>query len=209
MALFQKSVTNKYLLNLDTDEIERVFLSFRGFLRTAKRGQELSALSVLNSKILKFYYEMNFNLGMNLTTRLAIEYLKLLPVLKTEKQQVEVLGEKAGQMLLLNNVLQTKATKFIKRIKANLGVLKITKKIENFYDYDFKTFILELKKQKIKPEFKAQYQWEGYFDSYKEEINQLQNQINQTDKQIDRVIYKLYQLSPEEINIVESTIVKN
>jgi TolA-binding protein len=39
-----------------------------------------------------------------------------------------------------------------------------------------------------------------------QKVNELQNQINQTDKEIDRMVYDLYQLTSEEIEIVENSV---
>ncbi|MCP3658838.1 MAG: hypothetical protein GY830_00380, partial [Bacteroidetes bacterium] len=55
--------------------------------------------------------------------------------------------QKSDTMLDLNKQLQTKKTKFLTRIKDNLSIPKITKKLDTFYIHDFKTFISELKKQ--------------------------------------------------------------
>ena len=109
-------------------------------------------------------------------------------------------------MLSLNKQLQEKNIKFINRIKSNLEIEKITKKLDAFYNFDFKTFITELKKQKIKLSFNQQDEWEDYFDSYKKEINELQFQINKTDDEIDQMVYELYGLTDEEIEIVEKEI---
>jgi peptidoglycan hydrolase CwlO-like protein len=49
-----------------------------------------------------------------------------------------------------------------------------------------------------------QDEWEAYFTSYKNEINQLQSEIEKTDKEIDRMVYELYGLTEEEIKIVEN-----
>ena len=38
------------------------------------------------------------------------------------------------------------------------------------------------------------------------ETNQLQQQIKSTDKKIEKLVYKLYDLTPEEIKIVEESI---
>ncbi len=116
------------------------------------------------------------------------------------------LTAKADIMLSLNKELQIKSDKFIKRIKSNLEIQKISKKLQNFYNFEFKTFISELKKQKIKLSFKDQDKWEDYFDSYKQEINELQNKINQTDKEIDKMVYQLYELTDKEIEIVENSV---
>jgi len=37
-------------------------------------------------------------------------------------------------------------------------------------------------------------------------INNIQNQINQTDKEIDKMVYELYELTAEEIEIVENSV---
>jgi len=48
-----------------------------------------------------------------------------------------------------------------------------------------------------------QDEWEEYFSSYKSEINQLQTEIKTTDITIDRMVYKLYELTEEEIQKIE------
>ncbi|MCD4746875.1 MAG: hypothetical protein K8R58_11310, partial [Bacteroidales bacterium] len=110
--------------------------------------------------------------------------------------------------------LQEKKNKFLNRVKDNLGAIaptrghvpltiKISKKLNAFYDYDFKIFVTELKKQKIKLFLVQQDEWEEYFTAYKNEINQLQDEINATDKEIDQMVYELYELTDEEIGIIE------
>jgi len=44
---------------------------------------------------------------------------------------------------------------------------------------------------------------ERNFKNDKKEVLEIQNQINQTDKEIDQMVYKLYDLTQDEINIVE------
>ena len=46
--------------------------------------------------------------------------------------------------------------------------------------------------------------WEEYFNNFKTEINELQKQIDKTDKEIDQMVYDLYGLTKEEIEIVEN-----
>jgi len=40
---------------------------------------------------------------------------------------------------------------------------------------------------------------------YKTEINQIQADIESTDKEIDRMVYDLYELTDEEILIIENS----
>ena len=44
---------------------------------------------------------------------------------------------------------------------------------------------------------------EKNFKNDKKEVLEIQNQINQTDKEIDQMVYKLYDLTQDEIKIVE------
>jgi len=107
-------------------------------------------------------------------------------------------------MLSLNKELQNKVDIFLKRLKSNVTNINLTNKLSSFYELDFKTFLSEIKKQKIEIALKQQDEWEEYFDSYKKEIDELKKQINKTDKEIDKLVYELYGLSEEEIKIIET-----
>ncbi len=159
-------------------------------------------LACLNSFFLTTWFNNTFVSGLHL----QLNQLKEIPIVEISKEAQQPFIEKADLMLSLNKALQTKSDKFIKRIKSNLEIHKISRKLQNFYNFDFKIFLSELRKQKIKLKFKEQDDWEDYFDIYKTEINELQIQINQTDKEIDKMVYQLYELTDEEINIVESSV---
>ena len=42
------------------------------------------------------------------------------------------------------------------------------------------------------------------FENDKKEVLEIQNQINQIDKEINQMVYKLYDLTEDEIKIVEN-----
>jgi REP element-mobilizing transposase RayT len=171
-------------------------------------------LTQLTSKLTSYYFRYKANEFDALFPKIKIGEYKLLPVKKTDKEKQQPFIEKADKMLDLNKNFQQKKSKFLNRLIDNLGAtapdkgtspldLKITKKLENFYDFDFKTFVSELKKKKVVLSLLQQDEWEEYFNAYKTEINNLQNQINQTDKEIDQMVYELYGLTETEIKIVE------
>jgi hypothetical protein len=154
--------------------------------------------SLLNSSLMDFYFNKFYN-----EYEVKPQHLGELPIrnLSIDAQQPFVI--KADLMLDLNKQLQEKKNKFISRIQSNFEIEKITNKLDSFYEYDFKTFVAELKKQKIALSLSQQDEWEDYFNSYKTEINDLQAQIAKTDKEIDGMVYELYGLSEEEIRVVE------
>ena len=102
--------------------------------------------------------------------------------------------------------LLKKQLKFKSRLNTNFPYLNINTKLDKFYEYDFKSFISELKKQKIYLSLKEQDEWEEYFNEYKSEINKLQSEIEALEKEIDQKVYELYGLSDEEIKIVENNL---
>jgi len=128
----------------------------------------------------------------------AIEPLKI-PIIDNQEQFIE----KADKMLELNKALQTKNQKFLKRVQDNLSLDKLSKKLESFYKYDFKTFVAELKKKKVNLSLVQQDEWEEYFESYQKELLELQSKIDTTDKEIDVMVYSLYGLSDDEVAVVE------
>ena len=109
-------------------------------------------------------------------------------------------------MLELNKELQNKIKKFKNRVSSNFELKSFSKKLENFYKLDFKEFLKELGKQKIKLSLLEQDEWEEYFENYKINILKLENQIEMTNKEIDTLIYNLYNLTPEEIEIIENNL---
>ena len=113
------------------------------------------------------------------------------------------LSQLADRMLSLHSQLQQKRQRFLHRLQENLGVQKITTTLERFDEADFKTVLAELKKQKISLSLTQQDEWEDYFTQYKAACNALTTQIATTDKEIDRMVYELYGLTPDEIKVVE------
>tara|TARA_B110000879_G_scaffold147380_1_gene191105 strand:+ start:307 stop:456 length:150 start_codon:yes stop_codon:yes gene_type:complete len=48
-------------------------------------------------------------------------------------------------------------------------------------------------------------EWMDVFESNREEAQTLKYEINKTDKEIDQMVYELYGLTKEEIEIVENS----
>ncbi|OFX28358.1 MAG: hypothetical protein A2X08_10795 [Bacteroidetes bacterium GWA2_32_17] len=160
-------------------------------------------LTILNSTLINWFYNNQFTNESTLTVNISKEYLSKIPI-KLPKSQLPFV-QKADQMLSLNNELHSKVEKVVRRLNSNIVTVATTNKISNFYEHDFKTFLSELKKQKIELNLKQQDEWEEYFDSYKKEILEIKKQINITYKEIDQMVYELYGLSEEKIKIVETT----
>ena len=99
--------------------------------------------------------------------------------------------------------LQSKRSRFLRRLSENFEGVKITTALQTFDQLDFKAFVAELKKQKIKLSLAQQDEWEDYFNQYRNDCQQLSTQIAQTDKEIDLRVYDLYGLTYDEVLTVD------
>lgn len=107
-------------------------------------------------------------------------------------------------MLALNKEVQNTATKFSKLLATELGLTEPSKKLQEWYNLEFIDFTKELKKKKIELSLSQKSEWMEFFETEKEKVNSIQAEIDATDKQIDQMVYNLYELTAEEIEIVEN-----
>jgi hypothetical protein len=109
-------------------------------------------------------------------------------------------------MLTLNKQLHEKRSRFLRRLSENFEGVKITTALQTFDQLEFKAFVAEMKKQKIKLSLAQQDEWEDYFSQYCNDCQQLSEQIAQTDREIDRRVYQLYGLTYDEVKTVDPEI---
>jgi transcription initiation factor IIF auxiliary subunit len=105
-------------------------------------------------------------------------------------------------MLTLHKSISEQSQKFIDLLRANF-VFEPTAKLKKWHMLEFIDVIAELEKGGAKLPPKKQGEWLELFKTEKEKIKTIQNEIDKTDKEIDQLVYALYELTPEEIAIVE------
>ena len=60
-------------------------------------------------------------------------------------------------------------------------------------------------KKKIKLTISEEAEWETYFTTEAQKVLELKSNIEKTDKEIDQMVYALYELTDDEIKIVEES----
>lgn len=158
-------------------------------------------LTLLNSKLINWFYTNQFTNKSELTVNLSKEYLSQIP-LSIPKDQLPFIA-KADIMLTTNKELQELKQQLLQLLQSNFPGVQLNKKLEQWPSLSFADFLKELSKQKIKPALPQQAEWMNYFDQQKTKALALQTVIDTTDKEIDAIVYALYGLSEEEIKIVE------
>lgn len=119
----------------------------------------------------------------------------------------------------INSTLFNIKIKYQKYLQQKFQLEKLSKKFQNWHELDFGHFIKELNKA-IKANNKIllsedkeaistltkkdEFEWLELFEENKKKAQELQIQNNQTEKEIDTMVYDLYGLTQEEIEIVEN-----
>ncbi|MGJ0311046.1 Eco57I restriction-modification methylase domain-containing protein [Aliarcobacter cryaerophilus] len=169
-----------------------------------KKYRYEALVCILNSKLMDFYYKFLVPEEGRTFAEVKAVNLKRLPIVNFEFNQ-EPFIQKADLMLELNKKLQELKQNFINE----LNLEKIPTKLQKFEELNFDDFIKEYAKaKKLKfadklEERNFKNEWQRLFENDKKEVLEIQNQINITDKEIDQMVYKLYDLTEDEIKIVE------
>jgi len=160
---------------------------------------------ILSKLCFTYFKKSNVNLNREAFPKINVNTLESFPV-----PEIELLGtqvpfiEKADLMLSLNKELQEASQKFQSTIKRKFALEVLPNKLQDWYLLTYAQFIAELGKKKVKLSLSEEAEWEGYFVQESKKAMELKSQIETTDKEIDQMVYKLYELTAEEIAIVEN-----
>jgi tRNA1(Val) A37 N6-methylase TrmN6 len=163
-------------------------------------------LGILNSKLMAFYFRYSNNEFDNLFPKIRVAEFKQLPIKIAPPDEQNMLSVKVEYMLILmQNHTEIQAS-FHNLLEAKFDIEKFSKKLKNWSELEFKNFLKELKKAKVKLTLSEEAEWMHYFNEQKLKAQSLKSEIDQTDREIDRMVYELYGLTEEEIGIVEESI---
>jgi hypothetical protein len=145
-------------------------------------------------------------------SRLNHEKMARIPIPINIRDNTRNEIEETVKQQQLNSKLNCNKTEFfLKYLRSKLFIESISNKLKNWHELEFSDFIKELNKA-VKKSGGAklsksnEMEWMELFESKKAQVEELKEQINQTDKEIDKMVYELYELTPEEIEIVENSV---
>lgn len=161
-------------------------------------------LALINSKLLSWFNIMTSPKGNRQTfPKILIGDIRKLPIIKADNEKQAEIIEKVDLMLVLNKNFKELSQKFQATLKREFQFDNIPKKLQDCFLLSYNEFIKELEKQKIKLSLSQKVEWEDYFTKETDKIKNINHQIVTTDKIIDKMVYELYELSKEEIEIIE------
>ena len=163
-------------------------------------------LALLNSKLFGEYFIRKFAREEKTFPEIRVSEIKELPCKLISEQEQFKISNLVDKIMLINKQIAEETTNFISTLKEEKKIKKITANLEIFYKQTFEEFKNELVKQKIKFEFGSETnQWRTYFLNTTDKLKDLSNKKQSIDNEIDKLFYELYELSPDEISLVEGT----
>lgn len=165
----------------------------------------LYILALVNSNLLSWYGKMKLpNFGKDIFPKLNPNDIKLLPIkdISSGEQQPFIL--KTGLIISKIKDLQEIRNKFQRSIQRKFSLEELSNKLQDWHLLSYPDFIKELAKKRVKLSLSEEAEWEDYFIQESKKALEIKHQIETTDKEIDRMVYELYELTEEEIGIVEN-----
>jgi len=160
-------------------------------------------LPILNSKLIFYYLKSISSTLQGGYFDFRRPYIENIPIkINTDMLYFSEIGKKAIEN---SSSFQLAIDKFQRTLLRKFDGLEINKKLESWYELTFAEFVKELSKKKIKLSLSEEAEWEDYFLQEQQKALALKQQITTTDQEIDKMVYELYGLTDEEIEIVENS----
>jgi hypothetical protein len=94
----------------------------------------------------------------------------------------------ASNRLDLTAKLVDSQSTFLKFLTSKVTIV-INNKLHNWPELDFKDFLKEFQKAKIKLSLSEEADWMSYFNEQKQKAQTLKSEIDKTDREIDQMVY--------------------
>lgn len=160
-------------------------------------------LGVLNSSIFWFFLQNTGAVLRGGYFRFKTKYLEPFPIpVIGSDLQIPIINL-VDSIIEENSKLDFIQSSFIQLVQSKFSIDKPSTKLQNWPSLDFKGFLGEVKKAKVKLSLSEEAEWMAYFNEEKAKALALQADIDRIDREIDALVNELYGLTEEEIKNVE------
>ena len=180
-----------------------------GFILNSNSINIKYLIALLNSKLLFWYFKDICN---SLSTK-GFQYKEIfveqLPIKTINKNMEKELCNLVNKILEFNKIFINETNFLWNYILKEFKVQKISNKLENYFKLNSEEFLKEIKKQNgvISNEFLKDALIQKFNFSC-QKIEEIQLNIEYIEKELNKLIYLIYNLDENEINIVENELKK-
>jgi len=156
-----------------------------------------SFLALLNSKLINYLFSTKF-----LNLAIKADYLKKLKFPLSIKDSK--LNELAKDITKNTDELNSINSSVQKLILSKFSLEKLSNKLQDWHLIDYKDFLKELIKVKVKLSLSEESEWLQFFTEQKRKAQNFISLLEIQNKELDNIVYNLYGLSEDEIKIIEN-----
>jgi len=143
--------------------------------------------------------------------RLFSQYIEAIPIptaSDAQKNELGALADAAQAAAEKRYKLQQSITRRIPDLAADPASAKLSTALKEWWTLpDFAAFQREVKKAlKAEIPLKERSEWEDWITTTRAEINELSAEISRLEAEINAKVYKLFDLTPDEIRLLEANI---
>lgn len=166
-------------------------------------------LSHLNSKLSWFFLSAVTNIARGGYLRLRSDFVEQLPIpimSAPTRKKLAALGEACTKAACERYEIQSAVRRRILDL-APPERARLTGKLENWHELDFVGFRAAVK-QAFRADIpvKERADWESYLSERRARVLALTNEIEIAEREIDKNVYALFDLTPQEIALLESAL---
>jgi len=187
--------------------IEKEFCNSSSMITVIQKDKSYSLkyiLAILNSKLMGWYH---FNTSpkakKGLFPKILVSDVRKIPIPNISLKKQKIFIEKADLMLIKTNEFTELNNKFLVFCQSQFPIQKFSGRLKDWHNLEFNEFTNELNKLKIKVDANKVFDFIDIFKREQLKINAFRKIIDNTDKEIDSLIYNLYQLNESEIEQID------
>lgn len=175
--------------------------------------EDKALLALLNSRVLWFMLSSMSPPVRGGFHELRVQYVEKLPIPALDvgvRAELAAASEHAGNAAFRRLALQNALTRRLADLCPPGRTPKLTKRLEEWWNQpDFAAFRAEIKKAfKADIPLAERSSWEDWIARDRAEINRLSSDINKAEAQIDSIVYELFELTSDEISLLESAVAR-
>lgn len=163
-----------------------------------------SLSAILSSNVLDFYIRLIVDVLQGQTYSMKKLYVDQLPIPNLNSENKLILSNLVDDIQTNHNEFYKEKINFIDWVKRTFEIENYPQKAEEFYKMTFDEFFMELEKKRKIPKMKDQEMLKEQFSESSSKMLNLRIKIRQLENDINKKVYELYSLTPEEIQILEN-----
>ena len=201
--VYPQMVQNAYA----TYDENGMYLLNSAFMITSSENDKyyLKALSaILSSNVIDFYIRLIVDVLQGQTYSMKKLYVDQIPIPNLEPENKLILSKLVEDIQTKHDEFYKEKINFIDWVKRRFNIENYPQKAEKFYKMTFDEFFNELEKKRKIPQKSQQDILKEEFTNSSNITSNLRIKIKQLENDINKKVYELYDLTPDEIKIIET-----